>query len=245
MTVPIFRTRICRRVVGHQHSCRRQLTWNLDQEKRKDDDDQIMKNKQGQKTSTASYCETRRLVHLSVLSALTALKLWHCAAIKLNFKLKENVIAWLKLVMIIFSWLNLFFHFFHSRTFMYTLGGCIAQWKHSCFPPSIPGFESRLSWDFFSLLLSLWTELRSHLSRAKQYISQMKLAVTSRAKYYKKHLFTLAFCSLVIIFTKFVQCFSQMNNWMKLLIVKTCQLHYNYIYNEARLIKNRTSLVSS
>ena len=39
---------------------------------------------------------------------------------------------------------------------------------------------------FLSLLLSLWAVLRSNLSSAKQRISQMQLAVTSRAKYYKK-----------------------------------------------------------
>ena len=64
-------------------------------------------------------------------------------------------------------------------------GGCLAQWKHSCFPPSSPGYESRLGQDFFSLLLSLWTVLRSNPSNAKQWISQMQLAVTSAAKYYK------------------------------------------------------------
>ena len=37
------------------------------------------------------------------------------------------------------------------------------------------------------LLLSLWTALRSNLSSAKQWVSQMQLAVTSRAKYYKKY----------------------------------------------------------
>ena len=58
-------------------------------------------------------------------------------------------------------------------------GGCIAQWKLSCFPPST-------RWDFFSLPLSLWTVLRTNPSSAKQWISQMLLAVTYRAKYYKK-----------------------------------------------------------
>ena len=39
---------------------------------------------------------------------------------------------------------------------------------------------------FLSLLLSLWAVLRSNLSSAKQRISQMQLAMMSRAKYYKK-----------------------------------------------------------
>ena len=39
---------------------------------------------------------------------------------------------------------------------------------------------------FFSLLLSLWTVLRSDPSRAKQWILRMQLVVTSIAKYYKK-----------------------------------------------------------
>ena len=52
-------------------------------------------------------------------------------------------------------------------------GGCVAQRKHSCLPPSSPRFESRLYQDFFSLLLGLWTELRLNPSSAKQWISQM------------------------------------------------------------------------
>ena len=39
---------------------------------------------------------------------------------------------------------------------------------------------------FFSLLLSLWTVMRSNPSSAMQWISQMQLPVTSWAKYYKK-----------------------------------------------------------
>ena len=65
-------------------------------------------------------------------------------------------------------------------------GGSIAQWKHSCFPPSRPWLEFRLYRDFFYLLLSLWIVFRSNLSSAQQWISQMQLAVTSRAKCYKK-----------------------------------------------------------
>ena len=64
-------------------------------------------------------------------------------------------------------------------------GGCIAERKHSCFPPSSPGFESCLYQDYFPLLLSLWTVLRSNPSSAKKQISQMRLAVTSRANHYK------------------------------------------------------------
>ena len=39
--------------------------------------------------------------------------------------------------------------------------------KHSCFPPSSPGFESWPRRDFFSLLLSWWTVLRSNPSSAQ------------------------------------------------------------------------------
>ena len=41
----------------------------------------------------------------------------------------------------------------------------LAQRKHFCFPASSPGLESWLCQDFFSLLLSLWTVLRSNPSR--------------------------------------------------------------------------------
>ena len=65
-------------------------------------------------------------------------------------------------------------------------GGCVAQrWRYWS-PPSGLGFESQLSQDFFSLLLSLRTVLRSKPSSAMQWISQMQLAVTSRVKYFKK-----------------------------------------------------------
>ena len=70
------------------------------------------------------------------------------------------------------------------------------QRKHSCFPPSSPGFESQLCQDFFSLLLNLWTELRLNPSSAKQWISRMQLAVTG-AKYYKKR---LALSTLIIFY---------------------------------------------
>ena len=50
--------------------------------------------------------------------------------------------------------------------------------------PAAPGLN--LGRDIFSLLLSLWTVLRSNPSSAKVWISQMQLAVTSRAKYSKK-----------------------------------------------------------
>ena len=56
-----------------------------------------------------------------------------------------------------------------------TRRGCMAQRKHF-FPPSSPMFESRLLQYFFSLLLSLWTVMRSNPSSAKQLISQMQWA---------------------------------------------------------------------
>ena len=46
----------------------------------------------------------------------------------------------------------------------FKIGACIAQRKHSCFPPSSLGFESWLCQDFFSLLFSLWTGFRSNPS---------------------------------------------------------------------------------
>ena len=53
--------------------------------------------------------------------------------------------------------------------------GCVAQRKHFCFPPSSPGYESRLCHDFISLLLSRWTVLRLNpSSSAMQWILQMQ-----------------------------------------------------------------------
>ena len=66
-------------------------------------------------------------------------------------------------------------------------GGCVSQRKHSCFKPSSPGFESRLYREFFSIVLSLWTLLRSNPASAKQWISQMQLVVASRARYYQNN----------------------------------------------------------
>ena len=65
------------------------------------------------------------------------------------------------------------------------------EWLHwaeeaLCFQPSSLGFKFWLCRDFSSLPLSLWTVLRSNHSSAKQWILQMQLAVTSRAKYFKK-----------------------------------------------------------
>ena len=69
--------------------------------------------------------------------------------------------------------------------FKVKMGGGVAQRKHSCFHPaalvSNPG-----STEIFSLLLSLWTVLRSSPPSAKQRISQIQLAVTSTAEYFKK-----------------------------------------------------------
>ena len=63
----------------------------------------------------------------------------------------------------------------------------LAQRLHSCFPPSSPGFESRLSHEFFlsSLLLNLWTietENHTHMRR----ISQMQCSEGQRKKVRKK-----------------------------------------------------------
>ena len=60
-------------------------------------------------------------------------------------------------------------------------------------PTQQPRFESWLCPDFFSLHLSLWTALRSNPSSARQWISQMQLVVTSRAKYYKKDIIALGY----------------------------------------------------
>ena len=73
-----------------------------------------------------------------------------------------------------------------EETFLRLASSCIAQRKHSRFPPSSPGFESQLCQDFFSWLLSLWTVLRSNPSSAQQWILQMQFMVTSRPKYNKK-----------------------------------------------------------
>ena len=62
-------------------------------------------------------------------------------------------------------------------------GGCVVQRKHFCFPPSNHGFKSSLRLYIFSLLLSLWTVLRSSV---KQWISQMQRAVKFRSKYHKR-----------------------------------------------------------
>ena len=71
---------------------------------------------------------------------------------------------------------NQAFHFYTQGGGRYT-----AQGKQSYFPPSSSGFESWLRLDFFSILLSWWTVLRSNSSSAMQWISQMQLAVTFRA----------------------------------------------------------------
>ena len=54
--------------------------------------------------------------------------------------------------------------------------------------PAAIGLKSWLCHDFFSLLLSWWTVLRLNPSSAKQWISQIQSAVTSRAKHYWKKL---------------------------------------------------------
>ena len=60
------------------------------------------------------------------------------------------------------------------------------QRKQECFSPSSLGFYTRLGWDFFTLLLSSWTLLRSCQSSAKQQILWNQIAPKARAKYYKK-----------------------------------------------------------
>ena len=59
--------------------------------------------------------------------------------------------------------------------------GCVAL----LLPTQQPWVQIPAPWVFFSLLLSLWTELRLNQSSAKQWILQMQLAATSRAKHYK------------------------------------------------------------
>ena len=75
---------------------------------------------------------------------------------------------------------KLFLNITSDLSFNFHLG-CIAQWKHSSFPPSNPRIESRLSLNYFSL-----TVLRLKPYSAKPRISLMQLAVMSKAKYYKK-----------------------------------------------------------
>ena len=69
-----------------------------------------------------------------------------------------------------------------------------ARSKHSCFPASSPGLKSWRRQDFFSILLSWWRVLRSKPSSAKQWISQMQIAVTSRGEYFKKVLNNVGYC---------------------------------------------------
>ena len=95
--------------------------------------------------------------------------------------------------------------------------GYVAQRKHSSFPPSSPGFKSQHCRDFSSLLLSWWTVLRLNPSSAKQWISQMQSAVTSRAKYSKKYL------NLLLGPTTPVQLSPGGNNVAKELIIKTLE----------------------
>ena len=96
--------------------------------------------------------------------------------------------------------------FFLNRSFLrgrfYKLLGCdksnhISKWPNGIgrlhyikeaflLSTQQPGFKSRHRQYYFSLLLSWWTVLRSSPSSAKQWISPMQLAVTSRAMYYKK-----------------------------------------------------------
>ena len=54
--------------------------------------------------------------------------------------------------------------------------------------PAATGLSPGTTKIYFSLLLSWWTVLRSNAASTKQLISQMQLAVTSIAKYYKKYL---------------------------------------------------------
>ena len=98
---------------------------------------------------------------------------------------------------------------------------CVAQRKHSCLPPSSPGFASQLHPDFtlrefFSLLISFWTVLRSNPSSAKQWISQMQLAVTSIARYFKKHFMMLSPTDWTLKRTiRYYTCFKgNCNSWV-------------------------------
>ena len=60
--------------------------------------------------------------------------------------------------------------------------------------PTAPGLSPSYG-KFLSFLLSLWTVLRLDPSSAKQWISQILLVVTSRAKYYKKvYVFSITVC---------------------------------------------------
>ena len=91
------------------------------------------------------------------------------SSLKINFYVKQNNPSFIQE------------KYRHLMISLHLKGGCIAQWKHSCLPPSSPGLKSWHRQDFFSLHLTWWTVLRSNPSSAKQWISQMQLAVTSRA----------------------------------------------------------------
>ena len=61
--------------------------------------------------------------------------------------------------------------------------------KRFVLPTRQPRVRIQAPPDFLSILLSLWTVLRWGPFNAKQWISQMQLAVKCRAKYYKKEVF--------------------------------------------------------
>ena len=91
-----------------------------------------------------------------------------------------------------------------QRTFVSkeTKGGWVAQRKHSCFSPSRQGLETWLHRD---LLLIWWTVLRfePYISSAKQWISQMQLAVAYRAKSTEKNKKQSYFCCFHITSKQF------------------------------------------
>ena len=58
---------------------------------------------------------------------------------------------------------------------------CVEQRKHSCLPTPATGSNPGSAEILFSLLFSLWTVSKSNPSSAKQWISQMQIAVTSRS----------------------------------------------------------------
>ena len=79
-------------------------------------------------------------------------------------------------------------------------GGCIAQRKRSCFPPSSPRFESRHCQDFFLEIVLLshlrdWDWDRTHLVLSNGF--HKCSSVMSRAKYYKRMLQAFEWTHLV------------------------------------------------
>ena len=118
----------------------------------------------------SSWCET---LHAVEMHSRISVRLC-CLCNTKEYYLKIQYTRILKAKPIYFKYLSK--NFLLRASLSRGPGGCVAQWKHSCFSPSSLGFQSQLCLDFFSLLLSLSTVLRSNPSSAKQWISQIAVS---------------------------------------------------------------------